>query len=106
MTETQIVARELMDSGWRDLLRSEDATRLIAGGSRRVWVDIYADPQAARTELQRFISGCPQLREIEPERATKGGDYPPHYPPKAKAFGQSIFVRAYWLRATESAFPC
>ena len=101
-TETRIVARVLTDRGWRPVRPNEDASTLIADGSQHVWVDIFADPHNATTELRRLRSNCPQLHEIKPEWATKGGDYPPHHPPKAKAFGQSVFLRAYWLGATES----
>lgn len=104
MTDTtKVVAKFLSADGWQPLA-SEDALDLIAKGSERVWVDITAkDPPSATPELERFTSSCPQLEGIDPHRAARGNDYPPRYPPKAKAFGRAIFARAYWISAKD--FP-
>jgi Mg2+ and Co2+ transporter CorA len=102
MTETKVKARLLTDSGWRYLAADEDFVQLIAESSRGVWVDIFADPDDSTVELRR-LSSCPQLAGVDAALAAKGGEYPPWYPPKAKAFGESIFARAYWLGATDSS---
>ncbi len=103
VAEARVTTRILDDAGWRDPRVGEDSTRLIAEGSSSVWVDILADPRAACDELRSFTSRCPQLDDVDPDRAARGGEYPPRYPPKAKAFQDCIFARAYWLGATESS---
>src|SRR5207249_3115002 len=70
---------------------------------RKVWVDLLGNPRETKEALRLFVGRCPQLKDVDPDRATKGGDYPPRLPPKAKAFGQAVFARAYWLATTTSA---
>jgi hypothetical protein len=96
--------RVLMGEAWRDLAQNEDAAQLIAARSSFVWVDIAASPQVASTALRPFTDRCPQLHGVDPARATKGGEYPPRYPPKAKAFRETIFARGYWLKASHSEY--
>jgi hypothetical protein len=103
VAEARVTTRILDDAGWRDTRVGEDAAGLIAEGLSLVWVDILADPGPACDELRSFTSRCPQLDDVDPERATRGGEYPPRYPPKAKAFQDCIFARAYWLGATDSS---
>ena len=70
---------------------------LVSDHSLLVWIDIEGDPPQAEEALREVTRGCSELRDMKPERATEGGDHPPRRPPKAKAFGDAIFARAYWL---------
>jgi len=99
-SEPTIRARLLEGNQWRDLLPGEDDRQLIDKGSLRLWIDILASPDEAQLKLRRLTDRCRQLTDVDPRRATKGGDYPPKFPPRAKAFKDCIFARAYWLGAT------
>ena len=70
---------------------------LIRDSSTLVWVDLHGAPSQVRTALARIIGGMDELNDIDPRRATEGGEHPPRHPPKAKAFKGSVFARAYWL---------
>jgi CorA-like Mg2+ transporter protein len=97
----RVSARVLDDQDWHDI-STDEAIELISTGRGRVWVDVLATPSNATDELRRFTETCPQLSGVSCDHATKGGDYPPRFPPKAKAFEQAIFARGYWLAATDS----
>lgn len=87
------------DSGWDSFeVRDLDTIRdLIRNPSDVVWVDVIGDNEYIRETFTALRAGCEPLLELDPDRATEGGENPPQRPPKAKAFRTCVFARAYWL---------
>lgn len=61
------------------------------------WIDIKGSPAAITEALRELVGVDDTFRDLDSERAAQGGDNPPSWPPKAKAFHEAVFARAYWL---------
>jgi hypothetical protein len=83
----------LGEGGWQQI--GLDA--LSREGHQLAWIDIQGRPRDAEEALRTLSTRLPELADLDPRRATEGGESPPRRPPKAKAFERVIFARAYWL---------
>jgi hypothetical protein len=103
--EAQPSVRLFRNGEWSDPPSGVSLPELVVDPGSKVWIDLNADIGSCTRLLAELVDD-PRSREplegIVPELATKGNNYPPTYPPKAKAFRRSIFARAYWLAATDS----
>ena len=75
----------------------DEARRLISSQDEFVWVDIPAGFPQVESFLGLLAIGCPELRGLDSEKATRVELDPTERPPKAKTFRGFIFARSYWL---------
>jgi hypothetical protein len=68
----------------------EDPTELI-------WLDVLGDEESFSIFIRDLVEDSASLRGIKHDRASRRGESPPKLPPKAKALGECIFGRAYWM---------
>lgn len=88
----------LQETGWDKKPLDEAAiSALLDDRSQLAWIDIEGDPSQIEACLQTFLTDCHGLKGVGARRATEGGEDPPRRPPKAKAFANAIFTRAYWM---------
>jgi len=84
-----------------------DDARQIAGmlddPDRLVWIDVRGDDADAGLLIGELAKASKSLPGLDPERAVRQEADPSSRPPKAKAFHDFVFSRAYWLwvRRTE-----
>lgn len=97
--EAQLQIWTLENTKWdsSEELVHEKARELLDDPRTLVWIDVAGDSESVRRDFEAIVRDCNSLAGIDPSRATKGGENPPKRPPKAKAFRQCVFARAYWL---------
>src|SRR5687768_957720 len=101
---TKTVIWELGDEGWDERHEVDPAAvRQAIDDERHVWIDMEGDRDSLNAALGQIVYGSRVLEGIDPVRASTGGQSPPEHPPKAKAFRNTVFGRAYWLGLSDSA---
>jgi magnesium transporter len=96
---------ELEQERWTQLV-SEDARQvasLLDDPDRLVWVDVWGEDPDASVLIGELAKASSSLPGLDPVRAVRQETDPSSRPPKAKAFRDFVFSRAYWLwvRPTE-----
>jgi hypothetical protein len=93
------VAVAWLDASWEVVsVNSADAVAsMLSDPARPVWVDILGEGEGLRRFVAQLVERTDPLQGLDPVRATFGGENPPAWPPKAKAFRNCVFARTYWL---------
>ena len=87
----------------RTLAHAGEAAGDIANPAILTWLDVVGTKDALETALADLTSrcdatGCESFEGIVAEKASRGGENPPRFPPKTKAFHRCVFSRLYHLR--------
>jgi hypothetical protein len=94
----------VLDTDWTELSYGDarQIASLLDDEDRLVWVDVRGDDADAGLLISELAKTSASLPGLDPERAVRQEADPSSRPPKAKAFHDFVFSRAYWLwvRAT------
>ncbi len=100
--EAEVTVHVLRGARWELLPTGTQDISALIDGPVLVWVDILGDPTAIENVLRQITGHRQALHRVDPKLAADGGAEPPRQPPKAKAFRNAMFARAYWMGTEET----
>jgi hypothetical protein len=99
MAETGSLSVYELQESWAQVPH-DDARQIAArldDPDRLVWIDVWGEDADAGLLISELAKASSSLPGLDPEKAVRQEADPSSRPPKAKAFHDFVFSRAYWL---------